>query len=226
MTKELAKINSSRPAIICDFGGTTSMSFLRIASSPGIKELATAGKVMFVITNLGFDLDKTLELKESNEEFSAEKIEFIKTNRHLVNYVNSDAAELRNVKIKNAFSGKTISLDKNIDLLHEDIALTHGLKSDVDIYLLGNILSNRGSLFMGSTQPHGKLSDSPEAKFNLSKTFELGFKNLSKTGVKEYISPRKIMYKIFTKPKAPDIDQIISGKNNFSSLPKIFAKFF
>lgn len=203
--REFAKKGSDKQIVILDFGGMYSLSFLRIAGSPGIRELVTSGKATFVVTNLEFTVDEGIKTAgQGNNDITKEELELVDKNKNLVTYIQSDAAELRTKKIRNAFTGKEINLAGNIDLIHERMALAHGLKNDIDFYLLAKCLNDRGILFIGSERLHSRsLNDSPEMVSLREQTLKLGFSNLKKAGLIEINPIRATEYRIFSKPGAP-----------------------
>lgn len=191
-----------RPVIGVDFGGMYGLSFLRIARELEKRgQLITNGKVILVVTNLQFDKVQALEsLYDSNNEMSEDETEFVKSNIHLINYIQADAAELRRHVIQS--NNETIPLNGNIDIIHEHAALMHGLKNDVDLPLLAKCLSNYGTLLIGSMELHLMLGTEDEIK-NIKKAHNLGLENLLRLGLTQQRFENPWRYFVLRQPNAP-----------------------
>lgn len=198
---KLAQESTDRPAIVVDFGGMYSLSFFRIAGSPKVRELVTSGKLMFVVTNIEFNLEMGEKaIKEKYSDLDQNEIDVINKNRDLVTFVQSDAAELKTLKIRNRFNGQEVPLQGNIDLIHEQSALMHGIKNDVDLYLLSRSLSDKGILLLGSKRLHPRLPSDPASRLPIEQAHLMGIENLKRSGLLEYHPKRHSFYRIFSKP--------------------------
>ena len=193
----------SSPVIAVDFGGMFSVSFLKIAGQ--MKKLIKQGKLVLAVTNRNFSSPKQgikeLEKKFKTGWWSGEKlykqdIKLIKQNSNLVQYLNTDAAELRHQQVTLP-NDKEYPLHRNIDLIHENQALEHDIKTDVDLPLIGMSLSEYGTFFLGSTHQYDK---------NYRDIHEMGKRNLIRAGAELYSPEKKSRYEIFLKPAAPRIN--------------------
>lgn len=203
--KELVNFKTDQPVIVLDFGGMYSLSFLRMAENSEIRGLVESEKVILVVTNLGFTLEEGLKTVDRDKYISQDQLELINKNKNLVAYIQSDAAELRNKKIISHSTGRKIDLNGHIDLVHESMALAHGLKNDVDLYLLAKCLSSNGIMFIGSTYSHPEEIVPPGFRPFRDEAHSIGFSNLEKAGMVEVIPKKTSNYRIFSMPNAPTI---------------------
>jgi len=196
------QVKDSSPVIAVDFGGMFSVSFLKIAGQ--MKKLIKQGKLVLIVTNRNFSspqqgitrLEELFKTGWRGEKLSKQDKKLINQNSKLVQYLNTDAAELRHQQVMLP-SGKEYPLHGNIDLIHEAEALKHNIKVDVDLPLIGMSLSEYGTFFLGSQRQYNSNYDDIHQK---------GQRNLERTGAKLFIPERKSKYKIYLKPEAPKID--------------------
>ena len=200
--------NDQTPVIIVDFGGMYSLSFLRIANLlEKTGDLISRGKVVVVVTNLAFTPEFGIEVldHEDNPLPSADKL-FFRSHYHLAHYIQSDAAELRykNIRLPD---GSTLSLNGNIDLLHETFALVHGLKNDVDLPMIGAVMSKRGVIFTSTKDMHMNGFDESDAEFfSRVQAHKKGEKNLLDRGFKLQAIDERSKYNIYLAPDSGEVD--------------------
>lgn len=179
--RERADDPGADPVVLLDFGGMVSMSMVRIAKA--LSKEIESGEVAVVSSSLKFQPDEFLS---SNSDISftfyhdADVEKFYRENHHRVHFVNGDASTLRDVSIDVPNVGQ-ISLNKHIDIIHEESVLIHGRKNEIDIPRLGNILADKGILFLGTSEKQINMSY-PRPRDRSDATV-LGRENLSEVGM-------------------------------------------
>ena len=200
--------DDSTPVIAVDFGGMYSLSFLRIAAELEKKDnLISSGNVVLIVTNLEFTVDYGIQTAgQGYNDIGSDELALVQKYKHLVHYIKSDAAELRNQEITLP-SGQTLKIKESIDLIHEMDALMHGAKNDTDLPLLARNLSTYGILFLGSKYLHPAL-ETPEEKELRERAHQYGKENLVKEGLSKVDIGPEGHYEIYSKKSSPRIPLI------------------
>lgn len=200
----LAEREIKRPAILLDFGGMIGLSMVRIAAHPNIAKRIAKGEIAVVVTNLGFDMQAEFTKRPSERlsPLSTDEALFVATFRHLIHYIQGDAATVLRSQIKLP-THEEVPLKGNVDLLHERLALAHGFKNDLDIPRLGKLISPVGQLWLG-TKPdqvmqalnpqHNQGRDVLDAR---SQAYQAGVENLTDLGLAPIQTNRPMSYTIF-----------------------------
>lgn len=199
--------SSSDPVVVLDFGGGLGFSFGRLAGR--YKKEIKESRLVLVVTNLDADKDKIFgefkKIKSQNStvripgDVYAKILEEHESNMHLLNFLEASAGELRRATISLP-NGIKLALAGRVDVVHEKLALAHSLKPEIDVPLLGSMLSERGILFLGSRRPTTRM------KFGGGKpqAFKMGLDNLIKLGLVKDDSEEVELacpgYRVFSKP--------------------------
>lgn len=202
------KAGEDSPAVMIDFGGMYGLSFLKIAAVlERRKQYISQGKIAVVVTSLEFTPEYGLETAgKGYNDITDEEKDVVENYRHLVHYIKSDAAELRHQKITLP-NGEVIPLHQNIDVLHEDFALAHGKKNDVDLPLIARSMSPYGTIFLGSRYLHPDIFDYYEEMKIREEAHEAGKGNILLEGFRYLNLGEKKQYDVWLGPKAPLIEK-------------------
>ncbi len=155
-------LNSERhkdgsPVVFVDFGAGLGLSAIRIAASR--RSLIESGRLKVIATNLALTLGNEEDsqgytgiarILANNDNYSRtkEEIDFIQQNQGLVTFLQSTATELTEISVAQE-SGNDLTLLGNVDVVHEQMALTHSHIPDIDIPALGRLLGSEGTLILG-----------------------------------------------------------------------------
>ncbi len=115
-----------QPLVVVDFGGGRGVTFSRLATT--FEQNVKREEIAFVVTNLA---------RQPNRPGG------------LVHFLRADAEELLDARLRLP-SGTEIPVVGNVALMHERLALTHGVANDIHFALLGKTFSDRGTFFMFS----------------------------------------------------------------------------
>lgn len=115
-----------KPVIFLDLGGMAGLSWCRLANQ--YKDLVAKGHLAFVVTNLAFRPEQDLKRLTT---LTKEQLMFIKTNQHLIHYIQTDARSISKQTV--LLNGQTIPLQGNVDLIHESLSVSdHSLVPEWD----------------------------------------------------------------------------------------------
>lgn len=191
IVSERKSLGKSGPAVFLDLGGMWGESWLRLADK--FRDQIASGEVVFVVSNIYLDPS----VQETDSKYHAKPtIETVALFKDLVTYVNGDVSELKNTKIK-LKSGQEISLDKNISLIHETMALLHTSIPEVDIPNLASMLDSDGVLMYSSDAMHSNVAERENYKEDINQGFKLAEVNLKNMGMKKLEVPNN-GYKIYS----------------------------
>jgi len=182
------------PVVVLDLGGMYGVPLIRLAKAT--EDLVKRSKIVYVVSNLTFN-PATMsdeEVRNFTGLGHSDYDDFFLQNRRLVNFLVSDAEELRDAQISLP-NGKSMSLYGHIDLIHEQNALGKSQLLDSDLPTLGTSLSSYGTIFLGDKDANNTVN--PTA-------FRIGERNLLQIGVKKIDLGNNAVYNVYAKPKAPE----------------------
>lgn len=187
-----------RPVVAVDFGGMYGLTFLRLAAH--FADRIDRGELVLAVSNLGFRLDDALgSVGKGLNELSKSEAEVIEAQRHRVHYLHADAEELLDAQVTLP-NGEPLTLGGNVDVLHEDMAICHGHRNDVDLAFLGDALSDKGVCFLGSTSTHFGRGDEALRK----EAHQRGMENLAARAPRVPVGRQK--YAVFARdPREADV---------------------
>ena len=215
MMRAKAESEHQLPTVALDLGGMFGLTFAKLANrhQSDIKE----GKLALVVTNMAFDVHQALEkYKLTNDAPYREKTEIILTpaeitlissNEKLLHYLQCDVVELRS-QILSLPNGVSLPLKGNINIVHEQSAFAWDPKIDVDLPLLGTMMSKEGIIFLGSEDdkliPYPPQYEKTKNAGYCLDPYHQGLYNLKELGFN--IQTTRFgggNYKILSKPSAP-----------------------
>jgi hypothetical protein len=163
----LADRSGDRPVVALDFGGGQGMAWLRIASQPTYRAAIESGRLAMVVTNLGStpnplpDWDGLSGIARSmnfsnridTTFYKQEELEWAQAHEAYVHYIDSNALELGRQSLE-LTDGTILPLNKNVDIIHENLSLTHSHVADLALASFGQLLSNHGTLYSDAAQAY------------------------------------------------------------------------
>ncbi|MBI3384960.1 hypothetical protein HY030_02075 [Candidatus Gottesmanbacteria bacterium] len=248
---QLLLLKKDKPVIAVDFGGGAGVSFIRLLAADSLyrdefKKAVVSDRLILVVTNL-VDINDGLINKVMNERssytgaahllyyrtfnekradlYSQEELDFIQSNQNHVRFVTADASELATLLVK-SYSGKQLSLTKNIDLIHEENVIKHSQIPEIVLTILSSLLSDIGTFYHGSDvisysapekiplglYPWSKTVDINDTLTDRQKALELG-RDLIKIQFdleeNENYFDTGVSYSIYSKKLAPDFNKIL-----------------
>lgn len=137
----LLKVKVGKPVIVLDIGAMIGMSWRRLANF--YTDQVKAGKIVFVTSNLNNDLKTFIKERLTRQEKA-----FLAKTDSLIQSIEATPAELRRKKI-NLPNGTLVSLEHNVDIVHESFSMTAwGRTPDIDILRVPGLLSEYGMYYV------------------------------------------------------------------------------
>jgi len=223
------RAESGKPVVILDFGGGRGLSMIRLATKH--KEDIKNGILVCVVSNLGYadddgsgltiaDMMEVDNAKNEQKHYSESDIKFVKENQNLVKFIDALACELPIISIQTPKG--SLSLDGNVDIIHESFAVKHTQAPDVALSVFGTILSDQGTFFLNAQHrthgasgnialSDGRILDIGNSAYEDSRDVALKVGHEILQQKYKLKSPFKTLgYKVYTKSSAPDFKKLVS----------------
>lgn len=200
------ELKRAEPVIAVDIGGMLGLSWVRLAKH--FENEVKEGRIAFVVTNLTYQRHDIL----ADPKLTPEEQTFLVNNENLVHFCNAAASNLPNLTIILP-NDRTIALRAHSDLVHECNSVTCWSKiPDLDIYILGILLSPYGAYFVHEIDAHdlNMCLDSNEEELRLEGIVrahnrlirQLGLTKISTVEAGEYLD-QPMQYIVFRQHNAP-----------------------
>lgn len=197
LTRKLNDPAIQKPIVALDFGGTSGLSFIRIANRfEQERQAISRGELVMIVSNLvGFQSDADDHSKSS---LNKDALAFFNEKHHLVQYVVANAKELAK-STTFRLGDVNLPIRGNASLIHEQSALHHSYIPDVDLQLLSRCLSPHDGVMMVSYKITNQKT-SPDMRASIDEAAEIGLANLARRPNfhEQILDPNKYpLYRIF-----------------------------
>lgn len=167
-----------RPIVYLDVGGGYGLSSGEIAGALDAQKQDQ--QVVCLVTNLEF-----VPTAESAAFMLPDPgtREYVLTHNGGIVYLQTDVPHLLHTSLQTA--NGAVPLRGNVDVIHEFNALSHSKIPDLDYWVLGNLLSDQGTLLISSSGGYQMRSIPDELREAIDASFGYGFENLRSMGLEE-----------------------------------------
>lgn len=223
-----------RPVIALDFGGGFGLSWMRIATQPKYKTAIEKGELIMLVSNLGSTPDPTpdesgasgiaREMNTTNQfvrqsraavSYSDMDIQWAQANQQHIQYLDANALELPDMTVS-LIDGTQVPLAGNVDIIHEQFAVTHSHVPDLVLASFGELLSDRGTFYSDTATGYHFLQNRSQVTLENGEAIALDAQYNQQRWIALVIGSKLLQQQGFSYRNDPE-----SGKGIFSRLPDL-----